>query len=135
MKNKVNIFNKNLIITWQRLISDGSTCPRCNFTEAELDKAIKKLKKKFNPVGIEVVLEKSELTLEGFNKNPIQSNRILINNVLLENLINAQTGQSQCCDVCGDQECRTIEINGKSHEVITADLIIKAGIKAAGIKN
>ena len=122
---------KKLVITWQRLISDGDTCPRCGSTEIELDKAILELKKKLNPLGIKVALKKTELTLEEFKKNPIQSNRILINNKLLEDLIDAKTGQSQCCDVCGDSECRTIEIGGKSHEVITADIIIKAGLVIA----
>jgi hypothetical protein len=129
-----NKSNENLTITWQRLISQGNTCLRCGSTEVELDKAVLELKKKLNPMGIRVTIVKSELTLDEFKKNPIQSNRILINNVLLEDLIDAKTGQSQCCDVCGDQECRTVEVDGESHEVVTADMIIEAGLMAVKLK-
>jgi hypothetical protein len=122
--------SKILNITWDRLVADGETCPRCGSTEEELDKAVSQLKKILIPLGIEVVLKKSTITLEEFKANPIKSNRILFNDVALENLVSAKTGRSQCCDVCGDKKCRTIEIKGKTHEVITADIIIKAGLKA-----
>jgi len=126
----MNKSEKVLTITWQRLVSEGSTCPRCGSTENGLDKAVFELSKKLAPMGIKVIFEKSELTLEEFNKNPLESNRILFNGESLESLIDAKTGQSQCCDVCGDNECRTLEINGESHEVITAEIIVKAGLKA-----
>lgn len=126
----MNKSKKVLTITWQRLISEGNTCPRCGSTENELDKAVLKLKKNLEPKGIKVILKKSELTLGEFKKNPIESNRILLNNKSLESLIGAKTGQSQCCNVCGESDCRTLELNGKSHEVITADIIVKAGLKA-----
>lgn len=45
--------------------------------------------------------------------------------------MNARTGQSQCCDVCGDEECRTVEIDGETLEAIPAELIVKAGLIAA----
>jgi DNA repair exonuclease SbcCD ATPase subunit len=126
-----NKSKKNLVITWQRLISEGNTCPRCGSKEDELDKAALQLKEKLNPLGIEVVLEKTELTLKEFKKDPIQSNRILFNGKSLEDLIGAETGQSQCCDVCGDKECRTVKIEEESHETIPADIIVKAGLVAA----
>src|SRR4030042_2038743 len=112
---------KNLVITWQRLISEGNTCPRCGSTENELDKAVLQLKEKLNPLGIEVVLKKTELALEEFNKDPTQSNRILFNGKSLEGLIGAEIGHSQCCDVCGDKKCRTVKIKEESHETIPAD--------------
>ena len=132
MKN--NKFKKKLFITWQRLISKGNTCPRCSSTEKELDKAIMQLKEKLNPLGFEVILEKRELTLEEFNKNPVQSNKILFNGRLLEDLIGVGTGQSQCCSVCGDKECRTVKTEKESYETIPTDMIVKAGIAAAQIK-
>lgn len=123
---------KVLIISWQRLVSDGNTCPRCGSTEDELGKAIEQLKKSLNPLGIKVELQKSELTLEEFKKEPVKSNIILFNDIPLEDLILAKTGQSQCCDVCGDEECRTVEVGGKAHETIPAGLIVKAGLIAVG---
>ncbi len=39
--------------------------------------------------------------------------------------------KSECCDICGPNDCRTIEIENKTYEKIPADLIIKAGLAAA----
>lgn len=128
---KDNKPEKILVITWQRLISEGNTCPRCGSTENELDKAVIQLKKELNPLGIEVILKKSELTLEEFKKDPTKSNRILFNDRSLEDVINADTGQSKCCDVCGDEKCRTVETKGKTYEIIPAEMIVKAGLKMA----
>jgi len=121
---------ENLVISWQRLISDGSTCPRCGSTEEELDKAVSQLKEKLTPQGIEVVLKKEEITMDEFKQNPLMSNRITFNGQSLEDLINAKTGHSKCCDVCGDEECRTVETGGINYETIPAELIVEAGIKA-----
>lgn len=121
---------KILIISWQRLVLDGGTCPRCGSTEDELDKAILKLKSALSPLGIKVELQKSELSLEEFKKDPVKSNSILFNGVALEDLIKAKAGRSRCCDVCGDEECRTVEVGGESHEIIPVDIIVKAGLIA-----
>jgi len=56
MKN--NKSKRNLVVTWQRLISKGDTCPRCSSTEDELDKAISQLRRKLKPIGIKVILKK-----------------------------------------------------------------------------
>lgn len=119
-----------LIISWQRLVSEGDTCPRCGSTEDELDKAVEQLNKIFSPLGITVELQKIELTLEEFKREPIKSNTIRFNGIALEDLIEAKTGKSQCCDVCGNEECRTLEVGGQSLEIIPADIIIKAGMIA-----
>jgi len=83
------------------------------------------------PLGIEIVLEKEELPVSEFKKDPLQSNRIWINNRLLEDWIEGEVGHSPCCDVCGPHECRTVEVKGQVFEVISADMIIKAGLIAA----
>lgn len=120
---------KTLIIVWRRLISQGSTCPRCGSTEDELGKAVIQLKEKLNPLGIEVILEKEEITLEEFKKDPLKSNQILLNGQLLDDVINAKTGESQCCDVCGDEKCRTIEVDDRSYETIPFGMIVVAALK------
>lgn len=125
--------DKKLTITWQRLISEGNTCPRCGSTEDELNKAVLLLREKLSPLGIEVTLEKKELNPEEFKEDPKKSNQILFNDQLLEDVIGAKTGQSQCCDVCGDEQCRTVETGGESLETIPTELIVKAGLKAVGI--
>lgn len=110
---------------------EGKTCPRCGDTEKEVERAISQLQSMLKPKGIEVVLEKRDITPEQFQKNPLQSNRILINGRLLEEYLQAKTGKSPCCSVCGPNDCRTIIINGKDiYEYIPAELIIKAGLTA-----
>jgi len=122
---------KIMIVKWQRLVSDGATCPRCGGTEQELAKAIKILSKSLSPLGIQVVLEKDSLSIEEFKKNPLSSNRIWINNKPLEDYIMGDTGKSPCCDVCGPVECRTLKVEKEIYEVIPSDLIIRAGLVAA----
>ena len=78
-----------LKIRWKRLISKGETCPRCGSTEEELRKAVSILKKSFAPLG-KVTLEKEELSVTKF-KNPLQSNRIWINNRLLKHWIGGKS--------------------------------------------
>ncbi|MGB5091068.1 MAG: DUF2703 domain-containing protein [Nitrososphaeraceae archaeon] len=120
-----------LKIKWKRLISNGETCPRCGSTERELRKAVSTLKNSFAPLGIKVILEKEELSDTEFKKDPLQSNRIWIDNRLLEDWIDGRVGQSPCCDVCGTHDCRTVEVQGQAFETIPAHIIIKAGLSAA----
>lgn len=121
---------KVLTISWQRLVSDGGTCPRCSSTENELSQAVEQLGKSLSPLGIKVELHKTELSLDEFKEDPLKSNIILFNGMALEDLIEAETGQSQCCDVCGDEACRTMEVGGESYDAIPAEMIVKAGLIA-----
>jgi hypothetical protein len=131
-KQKAGDKIRTLKIQWQRLIIDDQTCQRCGTTEAEVEKAFKSLKQSLNPLGIAVVLEKRSITQAEFEKNPSKSNLIVIGDRSLEAWLQARTGQTSCCGPCGDAECRTIETQGKIYETIPAELIIKAGLIAAG---
>ena len=53
---------KSVKIKWKRLTSKGETCPRCGSTEQEIEKAISTLKQSFAPLGIEVILEKEQIS-------------------------------------------------------------------------
>lgn len=128
---KENVKMKTLRIKWQRLISQGETCPRCGSTEKEVDKAVSVLSQSLAPLGIEVGLEKTELSVSEFKKNPLQSNRIWISNRSLEDWIEGRIDKSPCCDVCGPSECRTLEVDGKVYEAIPSDIIVQAGLLAA----
>lgn len=119
-----------LLITWRRLVVDGETCQRCSETEKELEKAISTLKMALEPLGIQVYLEKEEISHEEFRKNPLASNQILLNGIPLENILGAKTGKSECCDVCAPYECRTIELSGEVYEVPSSEMIVKAGMIA-----
>ena len=62
--NKKRKIKKSLKIIWQRLVSDGQTCPRCGATEQELEKAFNTLKKSLEPLDIEVSVEKRVIAKE-----------------------------------------------------------------------
>ena len=104
---------KTISIEWQRLIIDKETCPRCGATEEELNSAIKELEQS----GVKVRLTKKEIKMPEFSKSPQESNKILINGQPLEYWLGASTGQSKCCSVCGDNECRTVEVNEKIYDL------------------
>ncbi len=122
---------KPLMITLQRLISNEKTCPRCGSTEEELDSAVASLKQALTLLGIKIVVEKKELSVEEFKKKPLESNRIWFNSQPLEGFVDADIGQSPCCDVCGPSECRTVTIDDQAYETIPSNVIVKAGLMAA----
>lgn len=122
---------KILRFQWQRLMHEGKTCPRCGSTEIEVEKAIAALRDLLSPRGVDVALEKSELSADSFQKDTLQSNVIRINGRLLEDWIGGTTGKSQCCEVCGPNDCRTVSVADEVYEVIPSELIIKAGLLAA----
>ena len=123
---------KNLSITWQRLVDEsGSTCPRCAGTEQEMQRAVERLRAALEPLGVQPVLETREIAPATFLQQPDQSNRIWIGGRPLEDWLGARTGSSRCCDACGDEACRTLEINGAIHEVIPEALVVRAGLIAA----
>lgn len=119
-----------LIVRWAHLSVDGKTCPRCLETGKEVEKAVETLHKILSPLNIKVAFEEIEISPEEFARNPLRSNEIWLNGKLLETWLGAKTTQTPCCDVCGDEECRALEIDGQLHEAVTADLIIKAGLVA-----
>jgi hypothetical protein len=123
---------KKLTIRWQRLVNEtGSTCPRCTNTGDTVETVFKKLKEPFSKLNIELELIKETLDFSIFTKDPLQSNRVWIGGKLLEEWIGATVGKSQCCDVCGDAECRTISTGQNTFETIPENLIIRACLLAA----
>lgn len=122
---------KTLDISWQRLVQEGRTCPRCGDTGDEVRKAVATLTPALAPIGIEVHLTESQLSPDEFGDAPLESNRITMQGRDLEEWVGAETGHSQCCDVCGANDCRTVNIGGATYETIPADLIVRAGLLAA----
>ncbi len=120
---------KTVQIEWRRLMAgrEKRTCRRCGSTEESLDLAIQGLKR----LGIEAELKKKTMDFAEFGKAPLESNRILVNGKPLEDWLDAKTGKSPCCSVCGGNECRTVELGEKTYEAIPVDLIIRACKKAA----
>lgn len=123
---------KKMFVKWQRLVNEeGATCERCSCTGSATERAIGKLGKVLAPLGIEVSLEKAVLDQAAFSGDPLQSNRIWINGRPLEDWVGGGTGQSQCCDACGDSQCRTLELGEETFEAVPEELILKAGLLAA----
>ena len=48
----------------------------------------------------------------------------------MEDWLRGSVGSSPCCSVCGDADCRTVEISGTTFEAIPEWLIIKAALIA-----
>jgi hypothetical protein len=122
---------RSLPILWKRLVKEGATCPRCGSTHANVVSAVKKLEVALQPLGIEPVLETLAIDETSFQADPSESNRIWIAGKPLEEWLGARVGASQCCTVCGDRSCRTMEIGDSTHETIPEDLIVRAAMMAA----
>ena len=91
---------------------------------------MKKLRRCLEPVGIEVVLQKGAVSAAEFAKGPLESNRIWIADKPIEEWLEAKVGKSQCCGACGQSECRTLTVDGKTYETVPAELIVRAGLLA-----
>ena len=123
---------KTLVVEWQRLLDEQKqTCPRCGTTEQEVEKAVQQLNHALSQSGVVVSLTKKGIDPDSFKKDVLQSNKILIAGKLMEEWLGAKTGQSKCCETCGDAECRTVVYADETHEAIPADLIVRAGLVAA----
>lgn len=118
-------------VEWQRLVESGETCSRCGNTEQELEAACEHLTRALGELGLEVVLEKEELDPEVFEQEPLESNRIWIAGKPLEDILGATVSHSLCCDLCGENQCRTLKWNGEEFETIPRELIIKGGLRKA----
>lgn len=122
---------KTLKIRWQRLVDEqGKTCERCGTTELTIRDAVDTLRRSMEPLGMDVVLEKKGISPSEFSRDPLESNRIWIAGEPIERWLSATSGKSRCCSTCGDSDCRTITVDGKTHEAIPAELIVRAGLLA-----
>ena len=122
---------RRLPIVWQRLVSAGGTCPRCDATHQHLQSAVAKLTKALEPLNVEPILEVREISESSFRKDSAQSNRIWIADRPIEEWIGASVGSSKCCSVCGDEPCRTMEVEGAVFEEVPEATIMKAALIAA----
>lgn len=121
---------KQMSIVWKRLVKGGATCTRCGNTGRELEAAVAKLAASLRPLGIEPVLETQEIEEEAFEANPSESNRVWIAGKPIEEWLDANVGMSRCCSVCGDSDCRTLEVGGRTYETIPEEEFIRAGLMA-----
>jgi hypothetical protein len=82
-------------------------------------------------LGIEPTLEIRELNESSFRADPVESNRIWIAGRSVEEWVGASVGSSRCCSVCGESDCRTVQVGATTFEVIPEKLILRAALAAA----
>lgn len=122
---------KTLDILWQRVTVGAETCERCGDTGASVRRAAEILRRELAALDIAVVL--NEKALPPFAVE--QSNRVFFNGESLEALVGAQVGMNHCqscCDMLGAQtDCRTLIVDGREHEALPEELLLRAGRMAA----
>ncbi|MHC4933314.1 MAG: DUF2703 domain-containing protein [Planctomycetota bacterium] len=121
-----------LSIRWQRLVDeDQQTCSRCQDTELELGEAVARLEETLASANVRIDLQKVAIDKATFERDPLASNRIWIAERPLEDWLAASVGTSQCGESCGGAECRTVRVGEEVYEAVSADLIVRAGLRAA----
>ncbi len=125
---------KELNIEWLHFETGGETCLRCSETGKTLEHVIACLKHELNSKGVEVTFKETLLP----ESQMAHSNKILFNNVPLEEILDETISSENYCSSCscltgGETWCRTIEHEGKTYEEIPEELIRKAAFKATGL--
>ncbi|MFA6252400.1 MAG: MTH895/ArsE family thioredoxin-like protein [Candidatus Paceibacterota bacterium] len=122
-------------IEWKHFDKEGKTCERCSGTGSNLSKIIVKMQKE---LGLEISFKETKLPEERMS----ESNEILIDGILLENLIpDIKTGKNQCssCAELINQSkncnCRTLNQGEKMFEEIPIEIIEQAILNKINLKN
>ena len=128
--------DRTLTVRWQRMVDDtGGTCQRCAATGREIRLAADTLKRSLRPLNMSVVLDERPLTPQECAKDISQSNRIFVEGRALADWLGGTVGMSSCESCCPELgpkvECRTLTVDGQTHEAIPATLIVRAGLLAA----
>jgi hypothetical protein len=123
-----------LIIEWKHLDAAGETCDRCYDTGENLHAEIKRLQRKLDPQGITIQLIETKLD----ESNVKESNQILINGKLIEEIIDLEVRENYCAscsDLVGSEtNCRTIVFDGEEFDDIPAKAIRQAAMKVLNLE-
>lgn len=128
---------KKLLIEWKHFDKNGKTCERCSNTGHNLNQILNQLKEEYRAQGIEIQYKETKLP----ESLMAESNQILLDGELIENIIpNAKLGENHC-NSCSDLidnpqgcNCRTITYKDKTYETIPVDLIKQAIASKLGIE-
>lgn len=128
---------KKILIEWKHFDKDGKTCERCSNTGSNLNEIFNHLKDEYLKQEIEIQYKETKLP----GSRMAESNQILLDGVLIENVIpEAKLGENHC-DSCSDLiddpegcNCRTITYKDKTYETIPVDLIKMAIESKLGIE-
>jgi hypothetical protein len=129
--------HREIVVEWKHIGKDvENTCERCGETGRAVLDVIERIRPILEEEGITVRLIETVLDNEAIR----ESNSILFNGVLLEDLIEGLAVISTPCCSCAcitgqdDVECRAVEYGGERYESIPPDLIARAVLKALGIE-
>jgi hypothetical protein len=126
--------NDILVIEWKHLDAAGETCDRCYDTGENLRAEIKRLQRKLDPQGVTIQLIETKLD----ESNVKESNQILMNGVLIEEIINLEVRENYCAscsDLVGSETyCRTIVFDGEEYDDIPAKAIRLAAMKILNLE-
>lgn len=115
---------KNIKIEWKHYAKEGETCTRCNNTGANIKVATKELTKKYKALKFNYI----ETELDA-NKMP-ESNSILINDVLIEDVLGLSASENHChsctCLAGSDTNCKTITSQNQTYEEVPSEFIVLA---------
>jgi hypothetical protein len=125
---------KETRIEWRHLESEGATCERCGDTGAALGEVLRGLREELREEGVEIRFTETKLGPDRIS----ESNLILVDGVPLENWLSGASASENTCGSCSEilgveTCCRTVEIEGVTHEAVPAALIRQAVRKAAEI--
>jgi hypothetical protein len=122
---------RELEILWQRVTVGAETCLRCGDTGESVRRAAEALQAELGPSGVAVRLV--EKALPPFAVN--ESNRVFFNGRALEDILGARVGMNpcrSCCELLGaETDCRTLILDGRVHEALPEELLLRAGRLAA----
>jgi hypothetical protein len=126
---------KTLHIEWKHLDKDGRTCERCAETGATLRRVIDDLTGELAARDIHVTFTETRLS----KREIPQSNSILFNGMLLEDLLPGvhviDNHCVSCSDLCSqDTTCRAIRAGETTYEAVPDFMIRQAALLAAGLQ-
>lgn len=113
------------------LFLDLSVCTRCQGTDTALDEAIAEVSKVLGATGVEVVVNKINVTTEelAIRHKFISSPTIRVNGQDIQIDVKENLCES-CGDLCGDEvDCRVWVYEGKEYTVPPKAMIIEAILK------
>ena len=126
-----------LVVEWRHIGRDiENTCERCGETGKVVMDVVEQIRPILEEEGITVRFVETVLENEAI----AESNSILFNGVLLEDLIKGIEVTSTPCTSCAcitgqdGAECRAVEYNGERYESIPPDLIARAALRALGLE-
>lgn len=113
---------QTLTLRWRPAASDN---PNCGVTEQALDQAVRTLTKALKPAGMAVQL--GHITTAAGESS--SATDLWINNVPMETWLNAEL---RAPAEGSDGDCPALRVGVESYTKIPAELIVKAGLTAAG---